>query len=188
MNMEKPIFLAFLSLEETKEKDGYIGAILITDAQGVPLEFRCTHPVKPTLIQKPLYGDSLQPFIGNELCGKPLYESIQNKPSCIFVNSDFLLDLRIAVSVPVIFVRKAGEAIKVESIKGMTKSLPRQRLESPSGKFQPVIIMCNPDYKDDFDKLQSLLGDRLKNLDPLEPFNRITKAVEVLAQQDKRFQ
>lgn len=62
-------FLGFLSIEESEEKDRYIGCLLITDLNGVPQEFRCTHPVKPTSMQKPLYGKSLVPYIGIELCG-----------------------------------------------------------------------------------------------------------------------
>lgn len=186
--MEKTGCLAFLSIEETKNKDGYLGAILITDSQGVPIEFRCTHPVKPTLIQKPLYGESLLPFIGSELCGEPLFNSVQNKPVYVFVNSDFLLLLRTRISIPLVFVRLTGEAIEINPEQKLTDSLPRKRLESPTGKFQPVIVSTHPDYKDDFDKLQVLFKESLRNLDPVEPFNRIKKAVEVLAQQDKRFQ
>ena len=50
--------LSFLTIEKTENKGGYLGAILITDTRGVPIEFRCTYPIKPTLIQKPLYGES----------------------------------------------------------------------------------------------------------------------------------
>jgi len=46
--------LAFLSLCETLSRDGYIGAILVTDERGIPQEFRCTYPVKPTMIQRVL--------------------------------------------------------------------------------------------------------------------------------------
>lgn len=186
--METPIYLGFLSLEETVNKDGYIGAILVTDLQGVPLEFRCTHPVKPTLIQKPLYGESLQPFIGNELCGKPLVESLQNKPSCMVVTIDFLLNLRPDISIPTVFIKHAGEVIEVDSEHKQTNPLPRKRVESPTGKFQPMILMTHSDYKDDFEKIQSLLGDSLKTLDLIEPFTRIKTALEVLARQDSKFQ
>jgi hypothetical protein len=71
---EQNVLLGFLTLQETLNKDGYIGAILITDTGGVPQEFRCTHPVKPTVIQKPLYGDTLEPYIGVNLCGVPLVD------------------------------------------------------------------------------------------------------------------
>ena len=104
---EQNTILGFLALYETSGQEGYLGAILITDQQGIPQEFRCTHPVKPTTIQKPLYGNTLQPYIGIKLCGIPLIESIQNKPSLLVVREEFLLDVRPACPFPVVAIRKA---------------------------------------------------------------------------------
>jgi len=112
---EQANIFGFWGLYETLAKDGYLGAILITDLRGIPQEFRCTHPVKPTTVQKPLYGTTLEPYIGVNLCGIPLIESIQNKPSLIMVNNEFLLDVRSKSNCPVIFVRRAGEAINIKS-------------------------------------------------------------------------
>src|SRR4030042_5256124 len=93
--------LAFFAIYKTSSNDGYLGAVLVTDLQGIPQEFRCTHLVKPTAIQKPLYGDTLEPYIGVNLCGIPLIESIQNKPSLIMVHREFLLGVRTASPCPV---------------------------------------------------------------------------------------
>ena len=62
-NGQKDGLLAFLGIYETASHDGFIGAVLVTDHKGIPQEFRCTHPVKPTSIQKPLYGDALEPLL-----------------------------------------------------------------------------------------------------------------------------
>lgn len=51
-NGQKNYILGFFSLYEMPSKDGYMGSILITDAQSVPLEFRCTHPIKPNIVQR----------------------------------------------------------------------------------------------------------------------------------------
>lgn len=72
---ENNSLIGFLSLIETEAKDGYLGALLVTDARGIPQEFRCTHPVKPTTVQKSLYGDTLLPHIGINLCGIPLIKA-----------------------------------------------------------------------------------------------------------------
>jgi hypothetical protein len=52
------------------------------------------------------------------LCGIPLIESIQNKPSLIVVHKEFLLGVREASSAPVIFVRRAGEVIDIKTSGG----------------------------------------------------------------------
>lgn len=178
-------FLGFLSIEESQEDDMYIGCLLITDLYGVPQEFRCTHPVKPTPMQKPLYGKSLVPHIGIELCGVPLLSAVEHKISCLFVNSDYLTELRHHTDIPLLFVKRSGETLETKQDGEHKKE--KRKIESNTGKFQPVSTLANEQYKDDYEKIMDILGDSLNNLDIIEPFNRIEKTVEVLTAQDDRF-
>ena len=187
-NGNQNYLLGFLSLYETLSRDGYLGTILVTDLQGIPQEFKCTYPVKPTAIQKPLYGDALKPYIGVNLCGIPLFKSIQNLPSLLLVQNEFLLDVRKAISHPVVYIRRAGEAIDLSSSDDPKTTLKRERIDCPTGKFQPVIFTPHPDFNDDITGAREILEKIFNYLDPLEPFDRMAKAVEVLGKQDKRFQ
>ncbi|MBC8358135.1 MAG: hypothetical protein ISS41_08485 [Candidatus Aminicenantes bacterium] len=187
-NEEKNLLLGFLSLFETENEDGKLGAILITDHQGVPQEFRCTYPIKPTTIQKPLYGNTLEPYIGTKLCGIPLIQSIQSKPSIIIVDKEFLLDVREESPCPLIFLHRAGEVMEVESSDSKKSTLKKERIESSTGRYQPIIIMAHSDYEEDRDTARKILEEIFSHLDPYEPFERMNKAVEVLGKQDNRFQ
>ena len=179
--------LGFLSFCETANKDGYLGAILVTNSQGVPQEFRCTHPVKPTNIQKPLYGDALIPYIGINLCGLPLLTAIQKKPNVLLVRDDFLLGLRrVNADIPLAFLQRAGEAISISD--GLNNHNQRERVDSSGGKYQPVVISAHPDFRGDLAITRQIIEGVFSSFDPLEPFERITRAVDVLAKQDKRFQ
>lgn len=181
---EETKLLGFLGFYETQERDGYLGAILVTDIQGVPQEFRCTHPVRPTMIQRPLYGDTLEPYIGVTLCGIPLIESIQNKPSLIIVQKEFLLDVRNTSPCPVIFIRRAGEVIE---IKTSDTKLKRERIDCSTGRFQPIIYSPHPEFEEDLQPAREILEKIFTYFDPLEPFERMSKAIETLAKQDERF-
>jgi len=185
---EQNMLLGFLSLYETLTNDGYLGAILITDLQGIPQEFRCTHPVKPTTIQKPLYGNTLEPYIGVNLCGIPLIQSIQNKPELIVVHEEFLLDVRKASPCPVLFIRRAGEAIDIKTSDSTETTLKRERIDCSTGRFQPIVFAAHPDFDDDRMPTREILEKIFSYLDPIEPFERMAKAIEVLGKQDKRFQ
>jgi hypothetical protein len=185
---EERQLLAFLGFHETTSHDGYLGSILISDLNGVPQEFRCTYPVKPTTIQKSLYGNSLLPHIGIQLCGIPLIESIQQKPSLIIVKEKFLLGVRKRSAFPVIFVRRAGEAIDLKGESDSAHSSERQRIDSPVGRFQPIVFLHHPDFQDDRSVAHRILEIVTKILDPLEPFERAAKALEMLRTQDSRFQ
>jgi hypothetical protein len=191
MNVNKGksnLLLGFLALHETSSHDGYLGAILVTDFQGIPQEFRCTHPVKPTILQRPLYGEALESYIGVNLCGIPLIESIQNKPSLIVVHKEFLLGVRTASSCPAIFVRRAGEAIDIKASDSSDKKLKRERIDCPTGRFQPLVLTPHFDFNEDITSAREILGEIFSYLDPIEPFERMLKAIEVLGKQDKRFQ
>lgn len=179
--------LGFLALYDTPSNDGYLGAVLVTDIDGTPQEFRCTHPVRPTLVQRPLYGDTLLPHIGVNLCGIPLMQSIQIKPSLIVVQREFLLDVRATCPFPVIYIRRAGEVIDIEAPDSPANKSNKERLDCSTGRFQPIVFSSHPDFEDDIPTAKEVLEEAFSYFDPLEPFERMLKAIEVLAKQDKRF-
>ena len=186
--IERDTLLGFLAICETSDKSGYLGAILITDCLGVPQEFRCTHPVKPTSIQKPLYGDTLELYIGVSLCGIPLIKSIKLKPELLVVQKELLLDVRTESDYPVIFVRRAGEAIEVAPSDSSESAAKRERVDCPRGRFQPIILSSHLDFDEDISLGKQTVEEIFKYIDPLEPFDRIEKAIEILGKQDQRFQ
>jgi hypothetical protein len=82
----KPIRdIAFFVVRQTLDVQGHIGAVLVVDSQGIPIEFNCTHPVRPTTVQKALYGNNLDTFIAFELCGGPLLNGLKSSPGACLV-------------------------------------------------------------------------------------------------------
>src|ERR1035441_1493084 len=107
--------IAFLGFREFDDGEAYRGAILVTDESSKPLEFRCTAPVRPTQLQRTLYGKSLLPHILSELIGAPLVSSVREKPQFILIADESYFDVRHKVSTPVIRVaRTSGSKTKQE--------------------------------------------------------------------------
>jgi len=178
--------LGFVSLNRTESGDGYIGALLVTDPNGMPLEFRVTHPVKPTAIQKPLYGESLEPYIGVVLCGRQLVASSEAHPQIVFVTSEFMLDLRKEASIPVVYIRDAGHAIEVVS-EGADRR-PSGHVKPGGTAFKPLILVGHELDFEAFDHIRGRVETLTSRLDLMEPFTRTAEALKVLTKQDKRFQ
>ncbi|MDR3710905.1 MAG: hypothetical protein P4L33_21600 [Capsulimonadaceae bacterium] len=65
----------------------YMGGAMVTDAFGLPLEFRYTEPVKATRLQKILYGDVLEQYIQTDVIIVNILDNLEQKPS-LFVVSD----------------------------------------------------------------------------------------------------
>lgn len=181
------LLMGFFGMFETPAKDGLVGGILITDFRGVPQEFRCTHPVRPTSVQKLLYGKTLEHHVGVSLCGEPLLQSVQNKPSLILVNKEFLLDVRVNSYCPVAYAHRAGEAIEVRPAEGSESRTKRERIIPSSGRFQPIIVDCHPEFGDDIVPAANTVEAVFTYFDPIEPFERMDKAIEVLGKQSKWF-
>lgn len=185
---EQNMLLGFLALYETPTHDGHLGAILVTDLQGIPQEFRYTHLVKPTTMQQLLYGDSLETYIGVNLCGIPLIESLQNKPSLIVVHKEVLLGVRATISCPVIFIRRAEEAIDMKTSDSPEITHKRERINCSTGRFQPIVFASHPDFDDDRTSARKVIEKIFSYLDPIEPFERMTKVIEELGEQNKKVQ
>jgi hypothetical protein len=180
--------LAFLALVPTPAKDGFVGAILITDGQGVPQEFRCTHSVKPTLVQKSLYGATLEPHIAVTLCGVPLLKAVQQKPNLIIVRDEYLLEVRSAAGLPTVLTRHSGEAIEVKATSESDTAVNQQKISHPHGRFTSITCQVHSRFPGDMEYVRKVLESIFEYVDPLEPFERIALAVDVLGKQDKRFQ
>ncbi|MEW6583347.1 MAG: hypothetical protein AB1416_11375 [Actinomycetota bacterium] len=70
----------------------YIGGLMVTDAHGLPLDFRYTDPVTPTRLQRALYGGVLDRYLRSEVVLRTLLGAVQQKPSVLLVDDDRLLD------------------------------------------------------------------------------------------------
>ncbi len=179
--------LAFIGLYQTLSKDGYIGSVLVTDQQGVPQEFRCTHPVKPNTVQKPLYGSALEPYIGVHLCGIPLLKSLNNTPALVIVDKGALLSIRKSIDFPVVSLsgNEKKDAYGAVSDNGRGKN--GEKLTSPNGRYPDILVSVHGNYANDMEEARGLLYRTYGVMDLIEPFERMGTAIEVLGKQDKTF-
>ena len=183
------IDVAFFAVRQTADNIGYIGAVLVTDEKGIPREFRCTHPVKPTPAQRALYGDNLETYITFELCGKPLVDAMTTNPVACLVESRRNVALREIVSLPVLYVERFGEILAPESapVNGEPSSRSSERLTSRAGGFEPLRVLHHDGYDEDFGEARTALERVFQYVDLLEPFERITVALRAVYERDERF-
>jgi hypothetical protein len=179
--------IGFYALLPSQDAKGHLGALLVTDDLGKPVEFRVTYPVKPTLLQRQLYGDSLLPHIGIELCGKPLYQALKGKPGLVLVSDAQLLPLADGIPALVAHVQRFGETLAVAA-PTQAGLKPALKLQTSSGRFQPLTLICPVNYDDKRQQeAQSQINRFFASIDLLEPFARIDAAAKALAAQDEKF-
>jgi hypothetical protein len=166
--------IGFLGYREFDDGEAYRGAILITDEWSKPLEFRCTAPVRPTQLQRTLYGKSLLPHVLTELIGAPLISSVREKPQLILITDEAYFDVRHKVSAPVIRVARLGGAKAKQDDQPKSKSL---LLQSASGKFAQVEIEAHWKFAADLDSSGERLRDLFGRWDLTEPLQRLAEGL-----------
>lgn len=173
----------FLTLHET-EKAGYTGSFLITDFKGIPIEFRCTHPLKPDTVQRSLYGEALLSYIGVEICGKPLIHAMKNKPKLLFVDKPFLLKLEEHAPCPTFLVQEIEEEDESEKPERFDSAYHVEVVESGYNGFQPLELITKGELSQ---KTRDLIEHLYSEVNILESFERMKNAVGSLNQITSRF-
>jgi hypothetical protein len=75
----------------TDAAGAFLGAILLTDYRARPQHYAYVQPVKPTKMQRILYGTTLDEHIKVDVIAKKLWEGLPTKPDVLFVDSADLL-------------------------------------------------------------------------------------------------
>lgn len=174
--------MGFLDVLETTEKGGYTGALLVTDLSGIPLEFRCTHSVRPTMVQRPLYGKSLEAHIGVDLCGKQLDSATRVAFDMLVVRKKYLLAIRKSMKRPAVCVVKAGDAMVAAD-----SAQDSKRIDARGTQYAPLMLAAEPDFPSDVEIAKETFSGAHFAIDPLEPFERIEQAIAQLRSNDERF-
>ena len=177
--VESAVF-AFISLKRMEEDaEVYQGAALVTDIRCKPLEFRCTSPVRPNAVQRTLYGQTLVPHIAVDLMSLPLLNAVQKKPDLILVRDEVFIEVRSKISYPLLHVRRQGESIKLERPGGRKDtSVESSILDAVSARYEPIVVTPHWDYQEDLAENRDKLRAAFAYADILEPFDRISVALD----------
>jgi len=108
--------------------------------------------VRPSSIQKILYGDTLHEYICTDLVGIPLLSKMEANPDLILVRDAEFLKLRQRVDKPVLWVRATVD-----------------------GQY---VLQALPGYENEAEAGRDMLPRRLRGRNIMEPFLRIRSAVE----------
>lgn len=171
--------VGFICVRELAERTFRAG-LLVTDSVGKPLEFRSTNVLCPDTVQGILYGGSLLATVARDLCGPPLIESIRDRPDILVADREEFLLLH-TPQLPLTYVRRSGETLEIDT--GGEPNLAEEEL--PSTRFQPMIVRFAPGVpEEERQAVRAALRGISGNIDLLEPFERISRALEVVHRQE----
>lgn len=144
--------LAFLDMGTFDGGDAFRGGCLVTDEKTRPLEFRVSGAIRPSTLQKILYGDTLHEYICTVLLGGPLLQSLESRAEFVLVRDAEFLKLRPQLEMPLLWLRSTFDG---------------------QYALQPF-----PGYEAEADNVGEVMPARLKGRHIMEPFLRIRAALE----------
>lgn len=158
--------LGFMSI--TTEQ-GFLGALLVTNSWGRPLEFRLTTAVNPSRVQQILYGQTLESHIIAELIGKALVEKSSVAPHIVLVDHPLGLDLQACLDVPVVFAaRRDGDTVGLHPLQNMPNGVPplflKQEDPASEARIRSIVDALPPkaDLLDPFLRAQEAMVEARK--------------------------
>jgi len=168
MNLRKIAFLETLTLDDDS---GIMGAILLTDSETKPLEFRVTAPIKTTDFQKTLYGDVLLEHILVELISLPLINAINEEVDFILVKDPLFLGIN----------NKQGiRVIRVYDAEGQSTNQGKNNDEVNFIKTNEggLYLETSKKYESELSEIKEIFKSLAESRNLVEPFDRLKAACQ----------
>lgn len=161
------------------EPQGLFGGFLVLDANGRPLEFHCTAPVKPNRAQQILFGPTLEPYLYGEQIGQTLVNSARSKPPVICTDLEPVLAVREHIATPVLLLLPADPS-------AAPQPTASYRLDGAHQKslFPHAFLLGGHHWRtaashtDDETLVTKRLEPIVGRFDLVEPFSRIREAID----------
>lgn len=155
------------------------GASLVVDLRGIPLDFRYTDPIRPSRLERVLYGSALDTYLREDLVLQSLLGAVEVKPQLWLCNDlDLLVPLRENGKVKAAFVTSSSHA-PLEAVGNIeSASEPNSVLLQADSVSAPLRLALPPNSRpDEAQQTAGLLVEAAKMMELLEPFGRIQKAL-----------
>lgn len=161
--------IGFLESYSTDTKSGLMGAILVTDIDTKPLEFRVTAPIKPTNFQKTLYGDVLLEHIQVELISVPLISALSGEVDLILVRDPLFLGANDKQNVRVVRIFEKSEK--------KNNNFVSEEIPAPWNGGE-VCIESGKKFQSELPEIKEMLSEISSKRNIIEPFERLKLACE----------
>jgi hypothetical protein len=136
-----------------------VGALMITDARARPLHFGYTAPIKPTTMQRLMYGPTLNEHLKIDVIANKLLKGMPQVPDVVFVDSEELLVARRLTSIPMAHLARKGDEKDV------------------SASLSTLVYKTNENTSDR-DTVGGVIAFLEPQIDLIEPFGRMLEALK----------
>ncbi|MDI9369634.1 MAG: hypothetical protein GX181_00410 [Synergistaceae bacterium] len=162
------------------------GAVLVTDFRGIPADFRYTDPIKPSRIEKILYGGALDVYLKEELILENIVGAVEVQPTLwICRDADLLESLSRTARAKAVLLAPTSRA-PMDAVGDTEKQNdPGSYLVQADPMSAPLRISLplSRSKEEEAKAVASILVEAASTMDLLEPFSRMSKALAALGEE-----
>jgi len=161
------------------------GASLVVDFRGIPMRFYYTDPIKPSRLERILYGNALEVYLREELILESLLNAVDAKPSLWICRDPELLSPLKALTKGKVLHMSSSRRSPLDATGSVESSNePWTYMVQADSVSAPLRVVFPENTKEDEVKqIAATLVDAAKTMELLEPFGRIQKALALEEEQ-----
>jgi len=172
--------LAYL-ISRAVDDDSWTGGLLITDRHGLPVDFRYVEPIKPTRLQKLIYGGALKRYLVLDAIAGTLLKAASSKVDWVFTADQVLLELEGPANGRFVIISNGAH----QPLSAMGEFLVEEVgkiLLQVTAKGQPTTLVFNAANETETEKIAAELASLASELDFTEPLERVGEALTEICQ------
>ena len=159
----------------------YLGGVLVADEYGLPVEFRHTLPVRPTKLQRALYGTALDRYLRSVVIAQRLVAGIEHDPAVVLVSD---VTLAREARLPLAFLEESGvdpigRAGHIEPFSGAGAGF---LLQLRAGEAPLRLVTEAPVHL--YPEIGRALVEAAETMDLFEPMDRVRSGLALIAAGD----
>ena len=164
------------------QEDCFRGAVLVTDSRGLPTDFRYTEPVRPTKLERILYGNALDIYLREDIILDNLLNAVQTKPTVWILSDEELID-------PVQRISRLPALVIAGSARAPLEQSGQCEPTSEDGVFMlqadnisaPLKLTVSQENVSKISQFAEFLTSAAEEMELTEPFTRMARALEAVA-------
>lgn len=165
---------------KTFQSAAAIGAVLVVNELGLPVEFKHTEPCEPGALARILHGGRLDWHMKLNVIGFPLINSITSPVAAVVCTDKLMFKLQARAKTPLAILTETAEPPGGEV--GKIDDLGQGRwLVQVSQSASPVVVAPGDGLERTVQKIAPALCELAEAINLLEPFERLEKALDHVA-------
>jgi hypothetical protein len=184
-------------MEHGKQLIGYItvdahenyfrGAALVTDSRGIPTDFRYTEPVRPTRLERILYGSALDIYLKEDIILDNLISAVETKPSLwLLENEDLIAPVQKLSKLPAIAVEMSARSPLEQSGQCEPTGEEGVFMLQADNISAPIRLTLSPENAPKISQFARILTASAEEMELMEPFSRVARALDAVFESESK--